>query len=67
MKGELFKIGKLSKMVKRRYCLMRDNTLFIYKDEKSEQADKLIYFPGMYISSDVNISGQYKSLKFHPF
>jgi hypothetical protein len=47
--GELMKIGKSTNMMQERYYILRDYTLFVYKDQYQKHPSNLIILKGTYI------------------
>lgn len=56
VQGELVKIGRRTSLNQRRYCIVRDQALFVYKDQSSQLPLEIIYLKGMQIRTNVRES-----------
>ena len=53
VEGELLKLGKRTGMIQKRYCVVREATLFIYEDKNCQKLLKMMFLRGNTIQSNV--------------
>ncbi len=71
--GDLYKIGRSTSIMQPRYYVLRDSTLFVYKDKNDKIPQNLIILRGTYINLlktskneshyGFSIKSEYKSFK----